>query len=147
MQRKHVALALVAVSLGSVALAGCSDGRSVEAYCAVVAEHKEEYLSLMGQANGMLETQSAEGALGGLFTAANAMSSIRVMFKEMADVAPEEIRTETEEVADAFDQAAESAGSFDLGGLASALGVSINSAYSMQKVDEYVEKNCGDNML
>lgn len=133
--------AVVAVAaLGLVGLTGCSgESRSVEAYCAVIAEHKDEYLAAMDLSLDQIGSGTEEGMLSGLFGANSALGGIKVMFQEMAEVAPKEIQVETENVVEAIEEGQSQVSD---GNILGALSTVMNAAYSMEKVSDFVGQNC-----
>lgn len=129
------------VALLTATLTACSPGRSVEAYCGVIAEHKERYLAAMGEVN------AGDNPLAGMVGMVSALGDLNRMWEEAAKVAPEEIQADVEAVRDAWAsqfEAAERAASDPLGGLASALMTGLQAAAATQRVDEYTAQNCPD---
>lgn len=121
----------VAVAASAVMLTGCSAGRSIEAFCNTMEEHKEAYLEQMDAAQG--------AGLGGLLTAVSAVGDLKTMWKELAEVAPEDIRSDVESVSETWQKQEDNAASGDwLASIATGL---LNSG-SMSRVDSYVRENC-----
>lgn len=135
-----LAAAIVAVTLG-----GCGSPRSVEAYCDVIAKHKERYVTAMAEANSAIGTESLEGMLGGLVGAIAAMGDLNVMWSEAAKVAPDEIATDVEAVAESWKKQADTAKQMmddPLGALMGGLMDGLMSSGSMQRVNDYTATNC-----
>lgn len=132
----------VAIAL-AVTLAGCSSGRSTEAFCKVHDEYKERYLASMEVANGQLENEDT--ALAGILNGAVAMGDLTNMWTELAKVAPESIQADAEAVAEAWKAQSDAAGEMldnPLGGLLSSLMTGFQAAGPMSRVDEFVRTNC-----
>lgn len=123
--------ASVALALGASLLTGCSEGRSAEAFCNTMATHRDRYLSAMNLGDSPDITD--------LLNAASAIGDLKVMWTELADVAPEEIRSDAEAVRDAWAAQEEAA----LGGnYLGALGTGLLASGSMSRVDAFVRDNC-----
>lgn len=115
-------------------LAACGDdtpARSVEAFCSTMDKHKQRYLAQMDAANA--------GTLDGLLGAAGAVGDLKLMWKELADVAPSDIRTDAEAVYDTWKQQEEHATSGNWLGLVSH---AVLNTGSLGRVDEYVRQHC-----
>ena len=82
--RRIIAISLL-LTLG-LGVTACTPTRSVESYCAVMEEHKERYLTAT-------DTARAAGPLSGTVQMASAMADLQAMFRQAAEVAPEEIAT------------------------------------------------------
>ena len=128
---KAFALTLVATAT-LTSLTGCTSSRSVEGYCSTMEEHKTSYLAQMQGA-------ADSGDLSGIFQAVGAVGDLKIMWTELADVAPEEIRSDTEAVRDAWSEQEDRASSNDLLG---SLMTGLLSSGSMARVNEYVVQNC-----
>lgn len=108
-------------------------------------EHKQRYLSTMDQATESIASDDSLTALSGLAQGYGAIADLAIMFEEMAEVAPEEIRTDTEKVAEAFDKAVDSAGDSatdPIGGLAGSLATALAIGPALSRVDQYVRDRC-----
>lgn len=104
---RAVVASVVALALAG-SLLGCAPTRSVEAYCAVLAEHKAASLEATSQLDG------GSDLIGGLVTLVAALGDVSRMCQEAAEVAPEEIRADVEAVAETWNaqfEAAEDAAS------------------------------------
>ena len=92
---KRTAVPVVAVTMMSGAfLAACGDGRSVEAFCSTMDEHRTAFTSQMDTAMGQ--------GFGGLFTAGSAVGDLKHMWSDLSEVAPEDIRQDVESVAEVW---------------------------------------------
>lgn len=128
---RGIALVTVLVS-SAAALAACSgSSRSVEAFCSTMYEHKDRYLEQMGVAQA--------GGVGGLITAISAVGDLKIMWKELADVAPDDIQADVESVSEAWQQQEDNAGSMDWMAI---LSTGLLNSGSMSRVDTYVRENC-----
>ncbi len=116
-----------------VLLSGCAENRSVEAYCNTLERHKQSYLQAMEAA---AEPSNAADVLGGIA----AIGDLTSMWREMADVAPEEIRSDTEAVRDAWIKMEDSAVAGNWGGAVVLAG--LLNAGPMNRVDAYVRQYC-----
>lgn len=110
---------------------GCAPARSVEAFCSTMDKHKTAYLEQMNSADG--------GSLNGLFTAVGAMGDLKIMWDELATVAPSEIQADVESVAETWKKQEDNASNGNwLGSLSTAL---LNTG-AISRVDTYVRENC-----
>lgn len=126
---------IAAALLLAGSLAGCSgDSGSVEAFCGVIAEHKTDYVDAMKTAT------DAADPVSGLLGAISAMGNLTVMWAELAEAAPADIRAEVETVSDSWADTQDAAASGDFLGAVS--GTLLNSQ-PMESVDAYVVENCG----
>ena len=112
-------------------LTACAVTRDSATYCETVATHKDRYLNSMSQA--------AEGSLGDLLTGLSAIGDLKNMWVALAEVAPEEIRIDTEAVRDAWIAQEKAAANGDVGG---ALISGLLNSGSMSRVDSYIRDNC-----
>lgn len=130
--RPVASFALISI-LATASLTACSQ-RSTEAFCSTMEEHKTRYLEAWSQASG-------EGAVAGLVGGASAVGDLKIMWDELAEVAPDEIRPDAEAVRDAWKQQEDAAKNGDwMGAVAGGL---MNSG-SMSRVDQYARENCDD---
>ncbi|MBT8162582.1 MULTISPECIES: hypothetical protein [Arthrobacter] len=134
MSHKIRGLAAAGIVVGLVMTTGCSSPRSVQAYCAAMEKHKSLYLSAMNV------DPNSKNPLDGLLNAASAIGDLKSMWKDMADVAPEEIRSDTESVRDAWAKQEDAAVSGDWKAV---IGGAIVNAGPMSRVDAYVKQHCG----
>lgn len=145
MKRRRMKKTAVVLVL-AVAMSACGSGRSPEAFCGAMDNHKERYLAAMESATESLGSGSADGAIAGLAGGLAAISDLQAMWNELADVAPEEIRTDVELIRDENQKQLDSAGeNLDnpLGALGSALMGGLKTAGAYQRVDEFTRANCG----
>lgn len=106
--------------------------RSAEAFCAALEKHKARYLQAMDAAQ-------SKDALTGLVESAAAVGDLRVMWQDLARVAPEEVQTDTESVRDAWLKQEDNAAS---GNLRASLTVAMLYSGSMGRVDAFARRNC-----
>lgn len=116
-----------------LSVAACTPTRSVAAYCSTVQQHKQRYLAAMNNA-------SSAGSLTGLLEAGSAIGDLKSMWDDLAKVAPADIQTDSETVRDAWDKANDDAGDRNFFGAAV---VALSSAAAMERVNDYIAKNCG----
>lgn len=131
--RSRAAASAAGFALLVLTLTACSPSRSVKAYCDTVEAHKARYLAAMNDA-------SSTGSLAGLLEAGSAIGDLKSMWDDLAKVAPDDIQTDTETVRDAWDKASDDAGDRNFFGAAV---VALSSAAAMQRVNDYIAKNCG----
>lgn len=111
-------------------LTGCSgETRSVEAYCTTMVKHRDQYLAAMGNTNELM----------GILGAASAIGDLKLMWDEMAKVAPSDIRADTEAVRDSWRKAEEAAIGGDFQAL---LGNALFNSGPVERVDAYIIANC-----
>ncbi len=112
-------------------LSACSgeNKRSVEAYCTTMAKHRDQYLTAM----------DTNADLAGLLGAAGAIGDLKIMWDAMAEVAPEDIRKDTEAVRDSWREAEDAAISGDYRKL---FGNAIFNSGPIERVDAYIIANC-----
>lgn len=140
--RLRHATVLMAVS---VLLAGCGTERSPAAFCGVMDKHKERYLAAMADSTQSLESGTTGGALAGIGGGLAAISDLQTMWKELAEVAPEQIRVDVELIRDENQKQLDSAGdSLDnpLGALGSAMMSGFKTLGAYQRVDEFTRAHC-----
>lgn len=125
------ALAVLLMSAVLLGTAACAPARSVEAFCSTMDKHKAAYLEQMGSADG--------GSLGGLLTAVGAMGDLKIMWDELATVAPSGIQADVESVAETWKKQEDNASNGNwLGSLSTVL---LNTG-AISRVDTYVRENC-----
>lgn len=132
-QRLQRVVGVAAVLITATAfLSACSGtNRSVEAFCSTMDTHKTRYLEQMSAAQS--------GGLGGLVTATSAVGDLKLMWRELADVAPSDIQTDTEAVRDAWEKQEDNAAQMDW---KAAIATGLLNSGSMSRVDTYVRTNC-----
>lgn len=127
-----IAVAALVSGCTGIAPSGPSEG-SVEAYCAVVEKHKDRYLSAMAATN------STDGLVN-LLVAAGAIGDLKSMWTELAKVAPDDIKTDTETMKEAWDNAQEAAQNRDVFG---ALFNAVSNTGPGGRVNAYIATRCG----
>lgn len=107
--------------------------------------HKDRYLQATDAALG--EVQRGDGAgllLAGSAQMVTALGDLQVMWKDLAEVAPDDIRSDVEVIRDATEEQLEAAGSGGdtLSMLSSGLLSGLTNAGSYQRVDAFVREHC-----
>lgn len=133
MVKRYLFIAIAALLVLSLPACGGGSARSAQAYCDMVAKHRDRYLSAMDSANG---TGGLVGLLGGFA----AIGDIKTMWVDLAKVAPDEIQTDTEAVRDAWKATEDAAKSGDY---LSVISNSIINMSATQRVNDYIADNCG----
>lgn len=128
--RAIAALATLATAVAVLTACGGSE-RSVEAFCSTMDTHKQRYLEQMSVAQS--------GGIGGIFTAVSAVGDLKLMWRELAEVAPADIQADAEAVRDAWEKQEDNAAEMDW---AAALATGLLNSGSMSRVDQYVRANC-----
>lgn len=123
--------AALGVALPLAMLSGCSDGRSVAAYCEVHATYEERYQSSMSEAIETFE----DDPFGAVAQGGTALGDMANMWHALADVAPEEIRADTERVAELMDAQTGA-------DLPTALQNYLKMQGPAQRVDAFIVENC-----
>lgn len=126
---------LIAAIVLALTLSACGSGtaRSVEAYCDTVAQHRDRYLSAMDAA-------TSSGGLDGLLGGVSAIGDINNMWSDLAGVAPDEIRSDTEAVKEAWEESEEAASSGDIFGMFTSAFTNLGPT---ERVNTYIAENCG----
>lgn len=131
----------------------CSNGpgRSAEAFCDTLHSEKQRILSQFQDAQQAADATNDELAsvLAGLGGSIQALGELRTYFHKLADHAPEEIRTEAEIVADAYDDQMDAAGNAaanPLGALASGLFGSMAISGQLDTMNQFALQNCGESI-
>ena len=128
---KGLLVTLAVTGMLMAGLTGCAPARSVSAFCSTMEEHKAAYLGQM---------EAAQGAgVSGLITAVSAVGDLKLMWKELADVAPSDIQGDVEAVSEAWQKQEDNAGAGDW---MSAIATALFNSGSMSRVDAYVRENC-----
>lgn len=130
----RVIAAIAAVGL-VVTLTACTSSRSVESFCETLAEHKTAYLDSMN-------ATSASGGLESILGTAGAIGDLKLMWQDLADVAPSDIQSDVEAVRDAWQKQEDAAASGDYAG---AIVTALLNSGSMSRVDSYIQSNCDGN--
>lgn len=142
---KRIGAVGLALVLAGGLLSGCSSGRSVDAYCGVLEKHKDRYVTAMAEATDVMGAGSLEGLLGGMTQAISALGDLNTMWAEASKVAPEEIATDVEAVAETFEKQQELVQDMiddPLGALVGGLSGGLTNAAAMQRVNDYTIDNC-----
>lgn len=125
--------------------AGCGTTRSAEAYCATMDEHKERYLAAFEDAHADLTSGDGADALVGSAQAVAAIGDLRIMWRQLADVAPPEIQADVEQIRDVtesqFERTQESLDD-PFGTMAGNLLDGALATGSYQRVDAFTRENC-----
>lgn len=130
---QQVGVGVIAASIIAIALSGCGQERSAEAFCQTMEEHKQAYLSQMEGAGASLE---------GIVSAAGAIGDLKIMWQDLAKVAPEEIRSDVESVSEAWQEQEDNATDGNWSGV---LATALLNGGSMVRVDTYVRETCDIN--
>ncbi len=130
---KLITLTIAVILALSLSACGGGSERSVEAYCNTVAKHRDRYLSAMDAAN-------SSGGLSGLLGGIAAIGDIKNMWVDMAEVAPDEIQTDTEAVRDAWKASEEASLKGDYIG---AFTAALTNSAATQRVNDYIVEHCG----
>jgi hypothetical protein len=127
---------------GEEAAESAPPARSARAFCAVHDKHKKRYLAAFDSANASID---GGDMLTGVLQAGVALGDLTTMWKELAEVAPERIRVDTEVVAAGWEKQADLADDLiehPLKGLSSALLGSFKLTGPLQRIDRFVRNKC-----
>lgn len=120
---------------------------SAAAYCGVMNRYKRRYLDTFASANSNIEETSDPGAfVTGLLQALMATSELPSMFADMAKVAPPEIQSDTQRVADAYSRQLSNAADDPMNpgaALMKNLAVGMTVLGPISNVNSYVAEHCG----
>lgn len=137
---------LVLLCVGLVVPASaCAEPRSPEAFCDVLDTHKERYLTGMEAAQDNVEGGGGVGLLAGSAQAVAALGDLQVMWKDLAEVVPEEIRSDVETIRDTNQQQLDALTDSDgdaLSAIASGAVAALATSGSYRRVDAYVRERC-----
>lgn len=131
--------------MASLLLSACGTERSPEAFCSTMEKHKVRYLDRMGQADEAMRSGDSLTGLVGLATGVSAFADLTQMWEELADVSPDEIKPDVEDVRDAFQKQLDSMGQAaenPLGALVSNLSTGLAVSGAMQRVDTFTRDQC-----
>ncbi|HQZ84530.1 MAG TPA: hypothetical protein PLB21_02735 [Actinomycetota bacterium] len=134
-----------AVAVACLMVAGCGADRSPEKFCSVMDKHKDRYLTAMGQATDALGSDTPEGTLAGLSGGLVAIADLQIMWEELADVSPDEVKADVERIRDENAKQLEATkDSIDnpLGALGRSLAGGLMVSGSYQRVDAYTKQHC-----
>lgn len=123
-----------AIAIAVVALAACGsdDGRSLAAYC-------DTFWSGARELHATLDAQASDDPVAAVAAVFSSIGDLGVLFDEMARVAPDDIRADTEAIRDAVRSLPGSGGSGDI---VSAIVSGLTSAGSFDRVNAYLRDNC-----
>ena len=150
MRRRGLA-AVAAAALAAVAVAGCGLGgetRSADAYCDTYESGFEKIKSDYPEVDQY--SSSGENALVLLLQTGSAYGDIVALIGEMAEVSPDEVRTDVERVHKTLQDQLDSAGdavSDPFGTLAGQVVKSITNAGAFERMDRYTLEHCGEHMF
>lgn len=132
--------------IAAVLLGSCGAPRSPEIFCDVMDKHRQRYEAATTEALESLETGDLEGLLGGGTQMVAALGDLQMMWDELAEVSPDEIRTDVERVRDhnkeQLDAAAKSL-SDPIGVLLGTLSDGLTMSGSYNRVNDYAGDHCG----
>jgi phage tail tape-measure protein len=147
--RKAIGVATLATVVLGLGACGEKDQRSVASFCGTMESEKGRILGQLHAGEAAASSQSDElaGGLLALGTSVQALGEIRTYFRKLSKVAPPDIESEVEIVAEqfdkSFDQAAGAAGN-PLGSMAQALVGSLLTSGPLSSVDQFARQNCGE---
>ena len=135
----------LAPALAALALSGCADGRSVEAFCTTL-DSETRRLGEKYQAEADY-VEARAGGVEGLFiaagTALEAQGDIVALFDRLTDVAPSEIQADVEAVHGVLEEQVEAIRSGDfIAMLSSSTLGALQVSGSAERVDEFILTNC-----
>lgn len=152
--REHMWRLVLAGGLAAalVAVAGCGSERSAKAYCAAYHKGFDRLKSEYPDVDQYSHTTENPFIL--LLRTTSAFGDVVALIGDMADVAPDEIQTDTQRVHDTLqkqlDTSAEEGGNLisgnyggALGNVASGLLDSVANAGAVNRMDQYVVDHCG----
>lgn len=138
---------MVAGLVAAIALTACGSGRSVEAYCDTFFTRGEEFRQRY------LTIDAESDPLSAFAQLAATPRDLATLFGDLADVAPEDIRADTETLRDHFDRQADELGdnagellSGPLGALGAVSGdvlAGLSVAPALQRFDGWTAEHCG----
>ena len=135
----------------AVVPAGCGgeSTRSTEAFCATMRSEKARILDQFNSTVAAGENSGDEflGVISGLGASLQALGELRTYFAKLSKVAPAEIQTEVEIVADSFEKqldAASKAVSDPLAALSEGLMSGLTTSGQLNTVDSFARENCGE---
>ena len=79
-----------------MSLAACGAERTPERFCETMDQHKDRYLTAMADASDQAGQGTLSGTVGGISQAIAAMSDLNQMWEDLAEAAPDDIRTDVE---------------------------------------------------
>lgn len=146
MSRRALVAALCLLAGG---IAGCAEERSATAYCdtydAGFAQIKDDYPEI-----DQYESRDDQNPLTMLLSLTGAYGDIVALIGDMSEVAPDEIRTDTERVHETMQSSIDNAGdvlSDPLGALGGQLVAGIASSGAFERMDAFTVQHCGEHMF
>lgn len=127
-------------------LSGCGAEKSPEAFCEVMDRHRERYEDSTSEALRLMEGGDAAGLLGGTVGMVQALGDLQLMWDELVDVAPDDIRADVEVVRDTNKEqlaAAKDAISDPVGALLGGVLSGLQHGGSFSRVNDYARDHCG----
>lgn len=144
---------LSAFAVVTVVPSGCrgESQRSTEAFCTTMRSEKARILDQFNSnvATGENSGDESVAVISGLGASLQALGELRTYFAKLSKVAPAEIQTEVEIVADSVEQqldAASKAVSDPLGALTEGLMSGMTSSGQLNTVDSFARANCGESI-
>ncbi len=149
---RRVGLASLGMAiLVAVIPAGCGEEshRSAEAFCATM---RSEQARILDQLNSTVSAGKNSGdeflaAISGVGASIQALGELRTYFAKLSKVAPAEIQTEVEIVADSYEKQLDAASkvvSDPLAALSQAFMGGLTSSGQLNTVDSFARENCGE---
>jgi hypothetical protein len=136
---------IAAISVTFFFVAACGAERSTEAFCETLSSEKQRILEQFEVASQPKSGDQFLELIGGLGASVQALGELRTYFDKLADVAPEEIRSEAEILSDHFDKQfddAEDVGSNPFGQLAGSLVGAMAVSGPMNTVQQFAMTHC-----
>lgn len=147
MQRDLKTVLTLLLSLALLtSLSACSAPRTPEGFCSVVDKHRQRYEAAMSDAQSVLQGGDATSLVAGLAKVISAVGDLQIMWNDLADAAPEDIRSDVEAVRDNNQKqldALKNASSDPIGVLTSGVLSGLTASGSYQRVDQYAAEHCG----
>lgn len=138
------AIAVMAVVAGVVVVViqVSKPTRSVEAFCSTMNSEQERILAEFDANNGDGHIDDFSEAMAGMLASVQALGELQVYFQKLAEVAPPEIQTETQLVADKIGDQMKIP-DFSITGVGNQLIAAIMLSGPMDAVNRFALKNCG----
>lgn len=134
---KRTSVVVLACAILATVLAGCSSGRSVEAYCRTFKAEGEAFHSYLGSSSDDPFTQ--------IIKIVGAPQQLAIAFDKLDKVAPEDIEPDVAVLQKAFqyisDHAADNVDN-PLKAIAVAIQMGANTQPSYDRVNQYTTQNC-----
>lgn len=135
----RTAALVLSLLLAVVALPGCSDGRSVAAYCRTFLQEGERFRA------SYAGTDADSDPVGALVKVLAAPQELALIFKKLQKVAPGEIEDDVEVLQKAFQKIADDAaanGANPVQGVLEAVVLGATTKAPADRVDAYTAANC-----